>query len=76
MKANAFISATLLLVPAPAGAQDQSMSFFVTSENAGQGADLGGLEGADVTLHPVCRGRGRHRQDVARLPLDQRGGCP
>ena len=31
-----------------AGAQDATMSFFVTSANPGKGADLGGLEGADA----------------------------
>ncbi|WP_415146722.1 hypothetical protein [Limimaricola cinnabarinus] len=31
-----------------ATAQDADMSFFITSENPGQGADLGGLEGADA----------------------------
>lgn len=30
-----------------AWAQDASMSFFVTSQNPGQGANFGGLEGAD-----------------------------
>lgn len=33
------------LTPAPA--QDTSMSFFITSVGPGDGADLGGLEGAD-----------------------------
>lgn len=28
--------------------QDAAMSFFITSENPGQGANLGGLEGADA----------------------------
>ncbi|MGJ8595916.1 hypothetical protein [Sulfitobacter sp.] len=31
-----------------ASAQDADMSFFITSENPGSGADLGGLEGADA----------------------------
>ncbi|WP_340109034.1 hypothetical protein [Pikeienuella sp. HZG-20] len=31
-----------------AAAQDASMSFFVTSANPGQGADFGGVEGADA----------------------------
>jgi len=31
-----------------AGAQDTSMSFFITSVNPGNGADLGGLTGADA----------------------------
>ncbi|WP_206455947.1 hypothetical protein [Aurantimonas marina] len=32
----------------PAMAQDSPMSFFVTSQGPGDGADLGGLEGADT----------------------------
>lgn len=32
----------------PAEAQDPSMNFFLTSVNPGNGADLGGLEGADA----------------------------
>jgi hypothetical protein len=35
-------------VPAPAKAPQQPISFFVTSEGAGNGADLGGLAGADA----------------------------
>jgi hypothetical protein len=31
----------------PAAAPPQRMSFFVTSEGSGKGADLGGLAGAD-----------------------------
>ena len=31
-----------------AGAQDSDMSFFLTSEGPGDGANLGGLEGADA----------------------------
>jgi hypothetical protein len=33
---------------AAAGAQDPGMSFFVTSQNPGEGGDLGGLAGADA----------------------------
>jgi len=39
--------ALLASAPAPAEAQQSSMSFFVTSVGPGKGADLGGLEGAD-----------------------------
>ncbi len=39
-------AAALALAPAPTLAQD--VSFFLTSENPGQGAALGGLEGADA----------------------------
>lgn len=42
--------ATLLAIfcAAPAGAQQANMSFFVTSNGPGKGADLGGLAGADA----------------------------
>jgi hypothetical protein len=36
-----------VVVPAGAQAQQNNMSFFVTSTGIGKGADLGGLEGAD-----------------------------
>ena len=41
-------------------AQDARMTFFVTSVGLGNGADLGGLTGADQALSDVgrsCRGR-------------------
>lgn len=50
MKKTAVViaSATILAASAWAGhAQDTSMSFFVTSQGPGDGADLGGLAGAD-----------------------------
>jgi hypothetical protein len=58
MKSYALISATLLLFAAPAVAQDTSMSFFVTSANPGQGADLGGLEGADAYCAQLAEAAG------------------
>lgn len=43
------MSAVVLAFASPAAlAQDTAMSFFVTSVNPGQGADLGGLDGADA----------------------------
>ncbi len=46
---HVLVSAALTLGFATAGqAQDDSMSFFITSEGPGDGADLGGLEGADA----------------------------
>ena len=49
MRALASLSlAALTCLAGAAGAQDASMSFFVTSTNPGQGADFGGLEGADA----------------------------
>ncbi|WP_299365168.1 hypothetical protein [uncultured Paracoccus sp.] len=45
----ALTAVTTLACPAgPAAAQDSPMSFFVTSTNPGQGADFGGIEGADA----------------------------
>jgi hypothetical protein len=41
-----------------AGAQDASMSFFVTSQNPGQGASLGGLEGADAWCASLAEAAG------------------
>jgi len=46
MKAKFFV--TLVLVAAPLGAQSPNMSFFITSKGSGDGANLGGLAGADA----------------------------
>ena len=42
------VSGALALGLSAAHAQDDSMSFFITSEGPGDGANLGGLEGADA----------------------------
>lgn len=49
VKGAALAVVAAVLAAAPLGAQEPSeeMSFFVTSEGAGNGADFGGLEGAD-----------------------------
>lgn len=44
--------------PGPAGAQDTSMSFFITSSGPGQGADLGGLSGADAHCQSLAEAAG------------------
>lgn len=44
----ALTAALSLGCAAMASAQDGNMSFFITSTNPGNGADLGGLEGADA----------------------------
>jgi len=46
--ALAVASATFLAVTSPAALAQDSMSFFVTSVGLGDGANLGGLEGADA----------------------------
>jgi hypothetical protein len=53
-------SAALLSLGLSAGAQAQqnSMSFFVTSAGIGKGADLGGLEGADKYCQSLAQAAG------------------
>lgn len=46
----------------PAGAQDTSMSFFLTSEGPGQGAALGGLAGADAYCAKLAAEAGSARR--------------
>jgi hypothetical protein len=61
MKRIAILSASALLACAgvmSASAQDTSMSFFVTSQGVGEGADLGGLEGADAHCASLAEAAG------------------
>lgn len=53
-KVIAAFSILAVLIAAPVEAQNQNMSFFITSAGPGDGADLGGLAGAD-----------QHCQDLA-----------
>lgn len=48
MRKPLIIFITLMLFMPPLSAQDNSLSFFVTSNGVGNGADLGGLAGADA----------------------------
>jgi hypothetical protein len=49
----AAVALTGLSLSAPAQSQQATMSFFVTSVGKGNGADLGGLAGADAK--PLAR---------------------
>lgn len=51
-------------------AQDGTMSFFVTSANLGQGADLGGLEGADAYCNELASAAGAEGDWKAYLSTD------
>lgn len=51
------------LAPSLALAQDTSMSFFVTSEGSGKGADLGGIEGADAHCAELATAAGAGERD-------------
>ncbi|MCG8467769.1 MAG: hypothetical protein MJB57_06100 [Gemmatimonadetes bacterium] len=47
-----------LVAVTPAAAQDNPMTFFITSSNPGNGADLGGLEGADAFCQTLAEAAG------------------
>jgi hypothetical protein len=54
MKTMVLVASLAAMAIAPAAAQQRNMTFFVTSHGPGEGADLGGLAGAD-----------KHCQDLA-----------
>jgi hypothetical protein len=59
MKATLFIAAGVLTaLMEVAAAQDNSMSFFVTSQGPGDGANLGGLAGADAHCQSLAQAAG------------------
>ena len=58
MKAITSACLLLALLALPAHAQDPATSFFITSAGPGNGADLGGLEGADGHCTSLARTAG------------------
>ncbi|HEX6092007.1 MAG TPA: hypothetical protein VFZ07_01565, partial [Dongiaceae bacterium] len=48
----------LIFAAGAAQAQDTSMSFFVTSASPGDGANLGGLDGADAHCQTLASAAG------------------
>jgi hypothetical protein len=54
----AAVALTGLSLAAPAQAQQASMSFFVSSVGKGNGADLGGLAGADAHCQALAKAAG------------------
>ena len=70
-------AAALAFVIGPAEAQDRSaMSFFITSANPGQGADFGGLAGADRHCQTLAQAVGSRRSWRAYLSTQAAGGQP
>ena len=57
------IGITTALFSLNATAQDEPMTFFITSENPGNGADLGGLEGADAHCNALAAEAGSELTD-------------
>ena len=56
---SALVLAALLALASSLFAQQAPMSFFVTSRGVGDGANLGGLEGADAHCQMLAAGAGR-----------------
>ncbi len=56
-------AAALAALAAPAFAQDGGMSFFVTSAGSGNGADIGGLDGADAHCAALAEAVGAGDRD-------------
>jgi hypothetical protein len=54
----AFLALVSLSVSAPVQAQQNTMTFFITSLGPGKGADLGGLEGADRQCQALAQAAG------------------
>ncbi|MBI5261739.1 MAG: lectin [Bradyrhizobium sp.] len=52
------LGAVALFASEPAGAQSAAMTFFVTSNGPGKGADLGGLAGADRQCQSLAEAAG------------------
>ena len=57
---------------ATTSAQNQPMSFFITSAGSGDGANLGGLAGADKICQTLAKAAGAGEQDLARIPERER----
>jgi hypothetical protein len=58
-KARSFVfAAVITAVAVPAAAQMEDMTFFITSAGPGDGANLGGLEGADAHCQSLAEAAG------------------
>lgn len=55
---SAALAAPLLLLASPLAGQSENTSFFITSAGPGNGADLGGLEGADAHCQTLAEAAG------------------
>ncbi|MCR0984595.1 hypothetical protein [Roseomonas populi] len=74
--ALALATAVLLFAMPDARAQPAEMTFFVTSANPGQGANLGGLAGADAHCRSLALAAGaRDRSWRAYLSVSATGGA-
>ena len=79
MKLSKISAAGIFVVAAAAGlpaqAQQKDMTFFVTSAGKGNGADLGGLDGADAHCNALAKAAGsKHANWKAYLSTTLPGG--
>jgi hypothetical protein len=75
--ATACLTALALCAAVPAGAQSDRMSFFITSAGPGNGADLGGLAGADAHCAALAEAVGAGDRDWRTyLSASAAGGQP
>jgi len=67
------VAATLLTacLATQVSAQDAEMSFFITSKGLGDGANLGGLEGADAHCQALAEAAGSEGRDWKAYLLHQ-----
>ena len=63
MKRTVLIAASLMLAAPVAHAADPAMGFFVTSKGLGDGANLGGLAGADAHCAALAEAAGSTGRD-------------
>ncbi len=63
IKKTTLAMAGALFVTSGAFAQDTSLSFFITSKGSGEGANLGGLAGADMICKTLAATVGRGDKD-------------
>ncbi|MCC6590248.1 MAG: hypothetical protein IT168_26380 [Bryobacterales bacterium] len=72
MIARAILTAVCVAVPAMLAQQaSDKMSFFITSEGSGQGANLGGLKGADAHCQKLAKAAGSKKKWRAYLSSNE-----
>ena len=68
------IATLILVIPGAQAAGEHPMGFFVTSKAIGNGADLGGLEGADAHCNSLANAAGSKRSWKAYLSTQSTDG--
>lgn len=63
IKRSALVLAGVFFIAGSAAAQDTSLSFFITSKGSGDGANLGGLAGADMICKSLATAVGQGDKD-------------